>query len=374
MTPEISSAKQENSIASNVGFKQALRDVVDHIQIMPDLTILYHGYKPLDAGSHLRRYLQKTSLADRNQYLVAKLQRYLYSIFSLDFELDIRSSIEDSNETEKDRQIVANNVEKWSRTKFYQRLAQSNHGQGYSDPNWVVTKQERKHWRVTKNGLTLHINPERHLVKTPEVTPLDQLVSIKMPPSVVDHGKYIAMGDAGSPDHADVSQNSIVTQLYFNVSADGAVILMDSLTQKLNALKIPFSFNVLYDEAKFCTPNSAILELLSCDFELVNPFIKSIYQQNKNCFKLEVLFFCKKLAPGLGLAEKPLSKNFPQENIGQYYSKIIAKALVKIWRSGHLTNIDKLDTVLSDLSNKGVNLNHLYLNPNSTDIYEFNSE
>ena len=373
----IKSSKQPDLATHNFSFKQKLQDIVEKIQIASDLTITYQDYKPLEIKSYLQEHLKQISIADRNQYLAAKLQKYLYSIFSFDLKPESSAALETIDDAESedagDHEEMANYVKKWSRTKFYQKLTQNNHGQGYSDSNWLVIKQEADYWHVTKNDLTLHINPEKHLAKPIEELYPGKLVSIKMPPNLVDRGLYIAVGDAGTTNASDSSQDFTITQLYFNVSSEGAVLLLDNLTQKLNPIRIPFDFKVAYDEEDFDDLDAAVLDFKGSDFELVYPIVKTIYQQNKACFKSEIPFFCKLLAPGLGLAEKPLSPKFERENIGQHYSGIIAKALVEIWQQNGLVGTDKLDDVLNYLSEARVDIEHLYLNPDSIDIYDIKS-
>ncbi len=366
-------AKQGSLAIYNSNFKQKLQDIIAKIQIASDLTITYQDYKPLEVESHLQEYLKQLPLTERNQYLAAKLQRYLYSIFSNDLKPESNatwSTINDAeSDDESDRQEIANYVKKWSQTKFYQQLRQNNHGRGYNDPNWLVIKQAGDYWQVTKNDLTLQIKSEEHLTQPEEELSPGKLVSLKMPPNLVDHGLYIAVGDAGTTKTDDSGQKFTITQLYFNVNSQGALHLLDNLTQKLNAIKIPFNFNLAYDETEFDHLDAAVLEFKSSDFDLIYPIVQTTYQVNQNYFQSETPFFCQLLAPGLGLAEKPRSPNFERENIGQHYCGIIAQALVKIWQQNDLVAIEKLNYVLNYLSKAGIDLEHLYLNPNSVEIY-----
>lgn len=338
-------------------FKQKLEDIVENLQITSDLTISYRDRPPVTILSRLQEYLNQISLVDRNRYLAAKLQNYLYSIFSCDLQ----------PQNTKASQEVANYVNKWSKTKFYQQLLQNNHGKGYSDPNWLVVKQEANYWHVTKNDLTLHIQPE-HLVESREQLHPGELIAIKMPPNLVDRGFYIAVGDSGSVNAADSPEEGVLTQIYFNVDAQGALVLLDNLTRKLNGIQIPFDFKIAYDENQFDDLNSAVLDFKSSDFELLYPIIKTVYQKNSSYFQSKVPFFCQPLAPGLGLTEKPRSPNFKQENLGQHYCGMIATALVEKWQQNGLTE-SKLADVLNYLSLAGVDIEHLYLNPDSIQSY-----
>jgi sarcosine oxidase delta subunit len=339
-------------------FKQKLEDVIENLQITPDLTISYRDREPVTIESHLHGYLNQISLVDRNRYLATKLQKYLYSIFSSDSQ----------PQNTKADQETTNYVNKWSRTKFYQHLLQRNQGKGYSDPNWLVVKQEANYWQVTKNDLTLHIQLEKHLAEPREELHPGELVAIKMPPNLVDRGFYIAVGDSGTVNVADSPEKGI-TQIYFNVNAAGALVLLDDLTRELNAREISFDFKVAYDEAQFDNLDSAVLNFQSRDFELLYPVVNNAYQKNQSYFQSKVPFFCQPLAPGLGLAEKPRSPTYQQKNIGQYYCGMIATAIVEKWQEDGLTE-NKLADVLNYLSLAGLDINHLYLNPVSPRSYQ----
>lgn len=359
MTEQI---KPNNLVNHQHNFKQKLEDVVKNLQITADMTISYRDREPETIEPRFREHLNQVSLVDRNRFLASKLQKYLYGIFSSDSQ---------PQNTEADREAT-NYVNKWSRTKFYQQLVQHNQGKGYSDPNWLVVKQEANCWQVTKNDLTLRIQLEKHLAEPREELQLGELVAIKMPPNLVDRGFYIAVGDSGSVNATINSADSPaegITQIYFNVSATGALMLLDNLTRELNAREISFDFKVAYDEAEFDNLDSAVLNFKSSDFEQIYPVVNNAYQQNQSYFQPQVPFFCQPLTPGLGLAEKPRSPKFEQENIGQHYCGIIATAIVEKWQENGLTE-NKLTDVLNSLSLAGLDINHLHLNPNSLKSYQ----
>lgn len=359
MISAIASAMQSDLATDNFSFQEKLEDIVTKIEIASDLTITYEEFEPLKVRPYLKEYLQQISLLERNKYIAAKLQRYLYVIFTVDLQPELDATAQPS-----DRQEVANYVKKWSRKRFYQQLAQNNHGQGYNDPDWLVIEQVGDYWQVTKNNLTLNIKPERHLAEPLEQLSPGKLVSLKMPPNLVDRKLYIAVSDAGSVNAADSAQDPTIIQLYFNVSSEGALRLLDDVTAKLNAIKIPFDFKVTYDEKKFDSLDATVLEFNSSDFDLIHPIVNDIYQANQTYFKSETPFFCQNLAPGLGLAEKPRSPNFPRENMGHHCCGILAQALVELWQQNNLSQPEKLDYVLNYLSEAGVDIERLYLNPN----------
>lgn len=406
MIPAIASINQSDLVAHQLKFKQQLEDVVAKIAIASDFTISYGDLEPLAVPSRLKEYLNQIAAKDLNRYLAAKLQKYIYNIFTTRVSSKSQNSlrkeaIKKENSESLPKTDYVNNANKWSKTKFYQELTQHNHGQGYEDPDWLVVKQVNDHWHVTKNDLTLHIQP-RHLVEpSAELSP-GKLVSLKMPPSLVERGIYIAVGEVGSANsnnQLSLAEDFTMNQLYFNVGTGGALCLLDSLTRKLNQVRIPFTFRINYNETEFDRLDVVVLEFKSSDYDLIYSIVQTTYQDHQAYFRPEIPFFCKFLAPGLGFAEKPRSRSpkglapkglgaslrpprgasmevaqspiKTQENIGHYYCGIIALALVELWQQESLTknNLNnqpnnKLNYVLNYLSAKNVDIEHLYLNSN----------
>lgn len=393
MIPAIASVDQTDLKTHQLKFKQQLENVVAKIAIASDFTINYEDQEPLTVPSRLKEYLNQITPQDLNLYLTARLQKYIYSILTARVSSASQNSLLKEAIKEEDAQNLpkidyANNANKWSKTKFYRELTQNNHGQGYEDPDWLVVKQVNDYWHVTKNDLTLHIQP-RHLVEpSAELSP-GKLISLRMPPSLVERGVYIAVGEVGSANNRNQfssTEDSTVNQLYFNVGTGGALCLLNSLTQKLNQVRVSFDFRVNYDETEFDRFDVVILEFKSSDYDLIYSVVQTTYHDHQAYFRPETPFFCKFLAPGLGFAEKPrsrlrsksegLSMGVAQspiefhENIGQHHCGIIASALVELWQQENLPekNLNnqpnnKLNYVLNCLSKKSVDIEHLYLNP-----------
>ncbi|MGL5942471.1 MAG: T3SS effector HopA1 family protein [Waterburya sp.] len=363
---EINSFEQ-SEVSSITDFAQQLRDTVDKVHLTSEFVITHPDYEPLEVPVYHREHLTQVAAQDRDRYLTGKLKIYLYSIYSGVTQLKHNAATKAKKAENSDqKQPMANYVDKWSRTKFYQRITQNNHGQGYQDPDWLVVKQENaNHWQITKDGLTLKIQPDQNS----EQLQVGQLVSIKMPPNLVDHGTYIAVGDAGHPVRSGDAQAVTVIQIYFNVGAETTLLLLERLTQQLNHLKIPFNFRIAYEESDYDRLDAAVLEIRKENFEQLKPILQAIYQENQEHFQPAIPFFCKPLASGLGLAEKPQSPDYEPSNIGQHYCGVIAQALLAAW-SQEKSGTDKLDYVLNHLAQMGIKVEHIYLNPDSADIYQ----
>ena len=349
---------QSDRVGDNNDLISKLQDTVDKIKIESEFAIAYGGYEPLTIPTHYHEHLKTISSCDRDRYLTVKLKNYLYNIYldsepQQDLELDIPSSQE------------ANYVNHWSQTKFYQQLIRANCGKGYSDPGWLVVGQQADRWLVTKNGLTLQIKPDKYLADSTQKLEPEQVVALKMPHNLVDHGMYIAVGDAGKPE--EVAGGS-VTQLYFNVSAEGALLLLADLTQKLNQSKIPFTFNIAYDETYFDCVDAAILEFNKADFARICSILQEVYEGKQEYFQPDMPFFAKSLGlAGMSIAEKPHTTSEIKENIGQHHCSIIAQALLTARRD----RVDlKLSYLLDCLIEQGVDPLRPYLNPGASDIYD----
>ena len=355
--------QEAQSIRSNRSdFHQRLQQVIAKIQIRPDLAIVHPDYPTVQVSGRYQQYLQHLSQTEQDRYISSTLEKYLYDILMEKLE-PLAAMKEDESETS------INQGDRWYETEFFQQLVQNNHGRGYSDSDWTLTQRVGEYWQVTKDGLTIYIHPAHHLSDETSQLEVGQTVSIIMPPSLIDRGKYIAVGNAGSVSDRQCSLEYKVLQLYCNTDSDTALNLLNSFTQQLNSLNIPFNFRLAYCEADFQYMDTAILEFMSRDWLKVKPVIKDSYLTNKSKYKPSIPFFCLPILPGLGLAEKPffLSGN-ETKNLGHRYCRTLAQAIVEN-RHKEEYRLKKANYILELLSENGTNSDNIYLNPGSEEDY-----
>ena len=95
--------------------------------------------------------------------------------------------------------------------------------------------------------------------------------------------------------------------------------------------------------------------------------LSNIYKCVKNVLNENTPLFAKRLAPGMSLAEDPGS----DESFGQIRCRMFAEAIY----SAHQKNIISLEAILNEVTLHfqyfGLSLEKPYLNPGSTDNYEF---
>ena len=141
---------------------------------------------------------------------------------------------------ELERIKIENQATKWSKSQFYAQLRANNHCQARFEPDWqIVGMTEQGELQVKKNGLTMHIRAEHHLLREQQQATIGETVSVKMPSQLVEPGHYIAVSSAGSPEDLE---GSLIVNVYFHITAEGALTLMDCLTRQLDKIAIPFSF------------------------------------------------------------------------------------------------------------------------------------
>ncbi len=342
-------------------FHQVLTEIVEKIAIDRDLTISHPDYPPLITNPDTLGKIQQISVELQEKYLIAQVQHYLHDIYFSHSRL----SSQELDIATRQHQPVRNNMIDGIDIDFYPRLRESNTSRGYFDPGWqIIATTDDCELIVVKDGLHLHIDPQRHLAPG-----IDRLggalrdravgatVPIYLPPNLVGRDTYIAIGNAGLPDAESV-------EIYFNFTPDGAVEICRTLTIELNQLKIPFQFAILHDPALFHRYDGGTLELSQSDYQLVHPVLAEIYQTHQAAFAQPVPLFSKQLAPGLGLVETPTIDSF-----GMQRCHLVATGLVLANHRGQTTSAAKLDSIEREFEAAAINFEQPHLNLAAVDRY-----
>lgn len=360
------------SSSQTFDFEQWLKDLASKIHINPDFSIVYRDYPLVFVSEQYQSYLQQISEEERDRYLTQKLQQYLYSILMK----RLKPTVTDEPKvalSETKQEEMTNRGDRWYETEFFHQLVQCNHGRGYSEPNWLVTKQVGEYWQVSRDGLTIYINPKLHLSDPHSKLQVGQTVSIRKPHNLIDRGVYIAVGNAGSVGDGQCSLDRKVLQLYFNTDSATALKLLSYFTKELNTLGIPFDFKLAYQEANFQYFDAAILEIMSQDWQRILPIIKEVYLQHQSGFSSTIPFFCRQMASGLGLAEKPFHlSGSAAANLGYRHCGTIAEAIIEMLKDRKKSSekCDNDSCILDYLTNRNISLKYPYLNFGSEESYE----
>lgn len=343
-----------------------LQDIVSNVQIHSNFCISHPNYKPLELPDEVVARFQRMPADIQNKYLSLQLRSFLYGIY---YNGSMRATLAPDADSAglALHQDLENNTRLGVDIAFYERLHECNGGRGYFDPSWSVVRQESDGtFAVTKGGLTLHIEPEKHL-ELAENAAIGELVAIRMPRNFVQNGFYMAVSNAGPRSYAHPEPE--IVRIYFNFSPSGAVAVMDSLTRELNDILIPFTFKTLYNPSDYKRYDSGVLYFEKSNYEAVRQVLETVYAQTKAHFHPDVPLFTKFLAPGLSLAEEPDRKFAEQESFGMNRCQIIAHGLLEAWHSLDDSPEGRMTSILKQFSLLGVELLRSYLNANSVDIY-----
>ncbi|MDF5706651.1 MAG: T3SS effector HopA1 family protein [Nostoc sp. S4] len=343
-----------------------LQDIIK-VQIQSNFCILHPDYKPWELPSEVVARFQAMPAEVQNRYMSLQLRSFIYGIhyngsMKAVLALDANANSQPVN--------LENNTVLGVDLGFYDRLHNSNTGGGYFDPGWYVLRQETDGMlAVHKGGLTLHIEREIHLQDAEQSAAIGDTVAIRMPKNFVQNGFYMAVGNAGAESHHHPSQVPQLVRVYFNLTPEGAVAVIANLTQHLNAIAMPFTFKVLYNQGDYNRHDSGVLYFEKHSYEVVREVLQKVYIKNKSYFQSEIPLFTKLLAPGLGLAEEPDSKFATQESFGMNRCQIIANALLEAWNQGDDSPQAKMKAIFQHFSLLQLDWQYAYLNAKSNDIY-----
>lgn len=341
----------------------SLQDIATNLQIQSSFCISHPAYKPLELPPEAVARFQRIPLELQNKYLSLQLQSFLYGIY---YNGSMQAALApDANSDDLAlHQNLENNTFLGVDLEFYDRLHKSNTGEGYFDPGWQVLRQEPDgSLAVKKGGLTLHIERDRHLQSTEQSTAVGDSVAIRMPRNLVQNGFYMAVSNAGSDTHPQT------VRVYFNLSPEGAVAVMENLTQQLNEIRIPFTFKVLYNPSDYGRYDSGVLYFEKSNYEAVRQVLQTVYAENQLHFRTEVPLFTKLLAPGLALAEEPDCKFAAVESFGMNRCQIVANGLLEAQQNGDESPESRMVYICQHFSLLGIDWQRSYLNANSEDIY-----
>jgi HopA1 effector protein family len=342
-------------------YLETLHDIVEQVTLQSDFSICHSAHPPLEIPPQVVDRIQQLPESFQHQYLSLQVQNFLHDIyFKGDSPLlapDLPGQPETSHPMRQQEQ------------EFYAQLHAHNHGTGYFDPGWLVLRQESddrlavcKQWQAVPQGLTLHIERDRHLSSADRSAMVGDLVAIHLPQNLVESDRYIAVSNTGL-----VVPDSPAINLYFNCSATGAIALMADFTQLLNDMEMPFTFSVLSHPADYSRYDAAILQIERDRWDTMHLLLQALYPHHQSQFQVETPLFTKPLAPGLAVAEVPDSDAPP--DFGGDRCQIIANILLEAWDNGTDSTEERLGLMCHEFSELGISLHRPYLNPDSEDIY-----
>lgn len=343
-----------------------LKNIVHKIEIKSSFSIRHPDYKPLELATEAVARFEKMPEQMQQKYLNLQLRNLLYGIY---YNGSMKTALALSGERNSLPLNLENNTVLGVDVGFYERLHESNCGEGYFDSGWSVMREETDgSLAVNKEGLRLHIQQDKHLQPSQQTAVLGDSVAIRMVKNRVQNGFYMAVSNVGFSRLEEANSHSVTVRIYFNLTPDGAVAVMGSLTQLLNEMAFPFGFKVLYNPKNYQRYDSGVLYFDKRNYEVVRKVLQIVYQDEPH-FKPDIPLFTKQLAPGLGLAEEPDQKFGEQESFGMNRCQIVANGLLEAWLQGDNSPEGRIKAIFGQFSRLGIDLQRAYLNADSEDIY-----
>jgi HopA1 effector protein family len=337
-----------------------LKQITDHVHIESPYCVSHPLYGKAELEPERIEQFQNLPVMLQNRYLSLLVRNFLHGIYFTGMnQPEPLTTAELSSPAE-----LVNNMAWGLNLDFYAQLHASNIGQGFFDPGWWVTGETDGLLAVRKDDLTLYVERHLHLQSAEQSAVMGEAIAIKMPPNRLKSGCYIAIGDAGL-----VEKNDTLINIYFNLRSEGAAPVMQSLTQHLNALQIPFTFQVPYDPLGYDRYDSGILHCAKSDYGMMRSALSTLYAEHRSHFRAETPLFTKRLAPGLAVAEEPSQKFSAQEDFGLNRCQILTNGLLLADRQGEQSAEMKLVMIFNQMYEHRIAPEFAYLDEDGEDIY-----
>jgi hypothetical protein len=169
---------------------------------------------------------------------------------------------------------------------------------------------------------------------------------------------YYSFGEAVCP----FEETTGMLRFYWNIAATDAPQLMKLATASLNRFQIPFHMKFPAKRSSYGRRDAVVLYVHRWYYRITALVLEPVYANVANCLRPDTPLFTKELAPGLGFAEDPGG------SFGEHRCRILAQCLLQCRTR---TVREKLQAVHQAFRERGLSLAHSWLNPGSSDDYQF---
>lgn len=247
---------------------------------------------------------------------------------------------------------------------FVKALSASNSGSGTREPGWQVRGVENRTVVVENHGLSLWVPLEHTWPRVRGALLPNKIVSVSFPNELLQlsPGFYMALGNRW----LDVEQGPVL-RLYWHLRSEGADRLIAAATARLNRDRLPFRLKVVNEPERYTRCDAGVLYTRKRDYSLLARLLHEVYAAVSPYLEQATPAFTKRLAPGLGLAEDPGSS----ESFGMHRCGLLAEGLIRAHEQAKQSVAERMTIVDECFEQAGVRLAAPFLNPGSSDRYEF---
>lgn len=254
------------------------------------------------------------------------------------------------------------------KVSFISDLSDANKGKGYLDSDWKVLSVGNDHLIIEKNGV--RFNAEKQLCFFHEDNSIKPGMSVKFQLPKEYPNRFPGFFLVVSDQLFSWGNDQDIFRLYWNFRPEGVPKFVEEITTKFNNDQLPFRLKCLNHPNQYSRHDSAILYLYKSDYQRMRKTLEDIHAGCLPYLKNAVPVFTKPLSLGLGLAEDPLEGI----SFGIHRCRMIAEGLIRAFERGNRSLNERLSIVESCFHENSIDLAAPYLNPNSKDIFNFNSK
>jgi HopA1 effector protein family len=197
-----------------------------------------------------------------------------------------------------------------------------------------------------------------------EIVPLANAIAPGLPVRLVPQREFVT-GPAG---HFVIfgrqgfdPQTGRQIRLYWNLVPDGAAIFLRDIGARLERRRIPFQAKVPVDPTRYARTDCGVLYLNDEDVEAAGDAIAATYEVLRENLRPAVPLFTREIAPGLGFAESPPTR----ESFGMHRCGLVAEGLLWAEARGVREPEARLAILRERLTAYGLDPDRLELNPTS---------
>jgi hypothetical protein len=344
----------ENSISQNyIAYIREIKQLLQNAKITSNTSFTWD-----DQNCEISNAIeQKNSVENEvrvKENLTALLASYLYQV------KHCRQPLIDEHTAQYQNSLVDRNRV----GIFLELLSNANNGVGNWEPGWSVCKLEKNgKIAVKKNDLMIWALPHQLALSDNKQARLGDKCYVAM----VKEFRELLLGYYMANGNTALKEQPFITRIYWNISSNGAVSLLKSLTTELNRENIPFQFKILKNENLYTRADAAVLYMDKGDIRKAVNSLLIIYNKIKSFLKPSVSLFTRKLVPGVSIAEDPSNG----ESFGQQRTRLFAEAIYDI-HSKKISGLeDKIRQVRKYFEGHNVDFDRPYLkNAESNDEYD----
>jgi hypothetical protein len=237
---------------------------------------------------------------------------------------------------------------------FVERLSASNHTAARTEKGWQVTKSFANGYAgISRNGMTLAV-PPAFVGPTPDAPAEGQEWTVFFPKE--DRWRQPTFYYAFSNGHVDPERK--LTRIYWNITQEGAPLLVDAVTRTLNRYRIPFLFKCLSHPALYFRRDAAVLYVDDTMMPMLGRLLPGIRESVAPFLDADVPLFTFRYDNGIGMADDPNA----HESFGVNRTQAVAAALLEAPAAGPE---QKLAAIAGRFFRNGIDPARPYLNKGS---------